>query len=210
VAAQLRAVEPAPEPDDTRAKLREQISRVAAAEQARTRAEQARDKAHVAVLAAMRSLDTAKDALREAEADNQANRVAVLMGEAETGPAMSDLRHAVELAETVLAGAKADQDLLDDEIRRRRETLSFAVSARDQAVSAVLGPASEALLQRLRDHMAAAAAIRGALGVLPIGTLPPYWDANREFPQDISMNVRWRDVAESLAHDADAPIPTEI
>jgi hypothetical protein len=204
-APQLRAVSP----DDPRAKLRDAISRVVAAQTAITQAEAARDRVHGQYLAALRSLDVAKDALRSAEADNQQHRVAHLLGEMTGAPALSDLRRAVELAETVAAGARSDEQLLDDEIRRRRTALDFATTARSQAISDVLRPAAAGLLQRLADHLTAAAGLRGALHTLPLDCLPNYWDAHQEFPEDIALTAKWRDVVESLAAAADAAIPQE-
>jgi hypothetical protein len=139
-AVPLRAVLP-PEPDDARQRLASAISRVAAAQNAVQQAEQARDRVHGQVLAAMRSRDTAQDALRSAESDNQQHRVAHLLGEMTGAPALADLRKAVELAETVVAGARSDEQLLDDEIRRRRTALDFGTTARQQAVAETLRPA---------------------------------------------------------------------
>jgi hypothetical protein len=209
MAATLRAVEP-DEPAPTRQPLRDAIARVAAAERAVARAEDARAKVHSSFLAALRSLDTAKDALRTAEADNQANRVAVLMGEAQIGPALSDLRKAVELAEVVVAGARSDEALLDDEIRRRRQQADFATISRDGAVADCLRPAANTLLRRIQDALSTVAALRGALEVFPPDTLPAYWDAQQAaLDTDIRHIARWRDVVASLATDPDAIIPQE-
>jgi hypothetical protein len=207
-APQLRAVSAdEPTPDASRARLRDAIARVAAAQAAVAAAEQARDRVHGQYLAALRSLDTARDRLHQAEADNQSQRVAVLMGEAQTGPAMSDLHKAVELAETVAAGARSDEQLLDAEIARRRQSLDFALIARDGAVSDVLRPAANTLLQRIHDLQSAAAGLRGALAVFPPDALPAYWQAEQRFPEDATLNSRWRGVVEALAIDADAAIP---
>jgi hypothetical protein len=208
-APQLRAVssdDPSP-PDASRARLRDAIARVTAAEEAVKLAETARGRVHGQFLSALRSLDIARDALRAAVSDNQAHRVAVLMGEAQTGPALSDLRRAVELSETVAAGARSDEALLDDEINRRRQQLDFAIIARSTAIGDVLRPVAAGLLTRLRTHLTAAAALRGALRTLPSDCLENFWDSQRTYPEDISMNARWRDVVATLANNADAPIP---
>jgi hypothetical protein len=208
-AAQLRAIsadEPAP-PDAARARLRDAIARVTAAQAAVATAEQARDRVHAGFLSALRSLDVAKDALRAAEADNQANRVAVLMGEAQTGPALSDLRRAVELAETVAAGARSDEQLLDAEIARRRQQLDFATIARDGAVSDVLRPTAAVLLQRIQESLTTAAGLRSALAVFPPDSLPAYWQAEQQHPENPALSAQWRTTIEALGADADAPIP---
>jgi hypothetical protein len=216
MAAQLRAVtEVSGQPLTSdlaadRERLRAAIARVNTAEQAVTLAEQARALTHSAYLSALRSLDTARDALREAEADNQQHRVAHLLGEMTGAPALSELRRAIELAETVAAGARSDEELLDAEIRRRRQALDLATHDRDQAVAEVLRPAAEALQQRIRDALAAVAALRGALAVFPLDCLPAYWDAATTYAEDVALNMRWRDVIETLTTDADAPIPEEI
>jgi hypothetical protein len=62
-------------------------------------------------------------------------------------------------------------------------------------------------LQRFQDAQATVSALRGALAVLPLDALPAFWDANQAYPEDVALNSRWRAVAESLAADADAPIP---
>lgn len=208
-APQLRAVEAAERGtvSDPRSQLREQIARVAGAQDAVKHAQDARDRVHGQLLAAMRSLDTARDKLREAESDNQANRVAVLLGEAETGPALSELKRATELAETVVAGVKSDEAILDAEIRRRRQTLDFATIARDGAVADVLRPAANSLLRRIQEAAATAAALRGALRAFPLDCLPAYWDSAQTHPEDAALNAHWRDTVAALATDPDHKIP---
>jgi hypothetical protein len=205
-APQLRAVG-ADEPAPTRQPLCDAISRVAAAERAVTRAQEARDRVHSAYLSALRSLDTSRDRLSAAGADNQANRVAALMGEAETGPALSDLQRAVELAEVVVAGARSDEELLDDEIRRRRQVLDFSIIARDGAVADCLRPAANALLRRIQEATATVAGLRGALRAFPLDCLQAHWDSEQSHPENPALNAKWRDVVASLSTDPDAPIP---
>jgi hypothetical protein len=205
---QLRAVgADEPTPDAARQHLRDAISRVSAAQGAVTRAQEARDRVHGQYLAALRSRDTANDRLREAEADGHKHRVATLLGETTGAQPTSQLRRAAELAEIVVASAKEDEDLLDAEIRRRRQQLDFATIARDGAVSDVLRPTANVLLQRIQDHQATAAGLRGArLSLFPPDSLPAYWNAEQRYPEDIALNAKWRDVMEALATDPDAEI----
>lgn len=206
--AALRAVVPVPPPDPARSDLAATIERVGVCRDAVDRAEAALSRCHAATLDAMRSLDAAKAALRQIETDPSA-RIAVLMGEAERGPSHADRKRAADVAETVLAGAKADEELMRAEVTRRRRNLEFAQDAVRRQVAEVLKPSAAALLQQLHTHLGRAQTVRSALKVLPPDCLPsPFWDdPTREYPHDIGIVQGWRDAVAALAGSADATIP---
>jgi len=205
MAATLRAVPKSPPPD--REDLRAAIGAAATAGSAVAQARAARGRVHATLPVAITRMDEARAALNAAESDGQQRRLARLLGAAEEGPSIAQLRQALADAEAQRDAIWADEALLDAEIERRERALAAAVTARTTAVGEVLRPTASSMLAALHGHLASAAALRTALAVLPGNALPHNWDAARFHPDDPDLVARWRAVAAALAENPDAPIP---
>jgi len=203
--ATLRAVPPSPPPD--REDLRAAIAAVAVAGSAVAQARAARERVHASLPPAIARMDEARAALNAAESDGQQRRLARLLGAAEEGPSIAQLRQALADAEAHRDAIWADEALLDAEIERRERVLAAAVTARTTAVGEALRPTAASMLAAMHDHAASAAALRTALAVFPGNALPFNWDAARSHPDDPDLIARWRAAAAALAENPAAPIP---
>jgi hypothetical protein len=154
-----------------------------------------------------RRVDSAKLALREAEASAARRAVERLLDDADTTDPVAQARAALAEAEAGLAQASAASRALDAEVEQARMKLDVARAYRGTALAAVLkaDPAVAALLAEWYSTRAHAASLEAALRVVSAG-LPHGWDWERSFPIDQTKMLKFSAWIAALESSASAEL----
>lgn len=217
-----------PGPSSSRAKLRQAINALKAAEGRIETLEQARDRAAAQIREMYDSLKEAEAALANSKLNERQYRVNAFVNGEETAPPTLEAERKLAQAQGALQGLNDTQAILIEEIEKLNGQLRHRNTAVHEALSDVIVGSSE-FAHLFNEYQAAWGRLRGLIrafvtvqrelhGYMPDRfmnmdhrSVPLDPERNGPFPApDPEPSAAWAESLARLAEDADADLPNDI